>query len=353
MKNSLLFRPLPFKDETPASILIRAAQENGHSSVYQLLSGTDVLFCEERLRATLVDPIQFALLIKNLGLVDEVAGLSLARVGSSPRAARQYRSAIIPNHYFRRYDARAFCAACLREQPYWRQQWLVRPFSACARHNRLLVDRCINCKRRPSLARSEISSCNHCQSSLLGMEGDTICIGAINAVEEMLDYKDFASLNLVLEFWGALARFDGLMDDPSVDYARLEAAVSFLRGDGAALEYVAAQAVYRLPSMRLSNQLLPFLSGGPMLKNFADEVASAVWPFTEIGAAKSRLPYLSKSEVCALLKLPPAKLIELLTRGDINFLSDGQQKIISAIERDLRMEGFSQTEILYMYYEDT
>lgn len=352
MTKSLLFRPRPFKDETAASILIRAAKENGHDSVYQLLSGTNICYSEQRLHAVLIDPARFSLLIRDLGLVHGAAELSLRRVGSSPRAPRQYRSAVIPNRYFRRYDARAFCAECLLEQAYWRQQWLIRPFSACIRHKRLLVDRCINCKRVPSMARSEIASCNYCQSSLLLMKGDTICIDAMRTVDEMLEHKDAASLSQVLTFWGALARFDGLREDPSADYARLSVAISFLRGDGAALEHVAALAISRLPDVRLRNQLLPFLSGSCALKNFAEEVTSAVWPFTQIGAAKSRLRYLNETEVHALLKLPPPKLIELLTLGYVDCLDDRQQEKISAVEHDLRMHGFSQTEILCMYSAD-
>lgn len=350
MTNRLLFCPLPFEDETAASILIRAAKENGHASVYQLLAGCGISVHEQSLRAALIDSSRFEFIVKQLGLTDGAAALSHKRVNSSIRAPRRYRSAVISDRFFRRHDARVFCAACLREHPYWRQQWLVRPFSACTRHSCLLIDRCPNCKRGPSLARGDITSCNHCQTSLLSTDGDTANIEAMSAIEDMLVSKDTGSLNQVLEFWDALARTDRLEDTPLIEYTRLEAAVSFLRGDIAAFEHVAALVVPRLPLMGPSMQLLPFLSGSPALNRFAEEVISAVWPLTKIDAGESRLSHLSKSEVCSILKLTPAKLTQLITSGDINWPCDGKrQQKIAITESELRRHGFSQTEILCMY----
>lgn len=350
MTNRLLFRPIPFKDETAASILIRAAKENGHASVYQLLAGSGMSINEPSLRAAIIDPGRFVAIVRQLGLTDDAAALSLKRASSSRRSSRRYHAIEIPDRCFRRDDARAFCAACLTELPYWRQQWLVRPFAVCTRHKCLLVDHCVHCKRIPSIGRSEIAACNHCQTSLLTMHGAPANTEVMQTIEELLKSADAAAVNNVLEFWSALERFDELDDSPANEYARLEVAVAFFRSEVTAVEHVATQVVPRIPVTGPRIQLLPFLSGSSSLNRFGEEVLSQVWPLTQIGAAESRLSHLSKSEVCIILKMPPAKLTRLITRGAINWPDDGsRQQKIAITERELREHGFSQTEILYLY----
>jgi hypothetical protein len=270
MSDGLLCRPIPYEDEIAASLLIRAAEENGYGSVYQLLSGAGIPINEPALRACIIDTKRFENLVQSLGLTESAAALALARLNPSKRSPRRYREMLIEENCFRHDEARAFCSACLNERQYWRQQWLIRPFSACAKHQRLLLDRCSVCNHVPAIGRGELTRCSRCGTSFLTMSGASININSMSAVEEMVASGQAASIDLVLEFWAALARFDWQDDQPASEYFRLEFSIAFLQGEVAAVDYVAAQVTRRLPCLHPRIQLVHFLSGSSTLVAFAE-----------------------------------------------------------------------------------
>lgn len=121
----------------------------------------------------------------------------------------------------------------------------------------------------------------------------------------------------------------------------------------AAFEHVVTQVVRRLPVMSSRVQLMPFLSGRRTLILFAEEIISHVFPLAQIGAGDSRLSHLSKSEVCTILEMSPAKLTQLITSGQLKWPGDGgRQQKIATTEIEMCMHGFSQTEIFYVNSED-
>lgn len=346
-------RPIVFDDETGASVLIRTAEANGHTTVYQLLSGTGIKINELSLKACLLDPERYRQITRAIGLGEGAAARAIERVGTARNSPRRYGSMTILDQCFRRDEASVFCSQCLTEHPYWRQQWQIRPFSACIIHECLLLDRCLDCGNTPSIGRGELTRCNHCKASLLTMQGATINVDFMIAVRSMLESNQTNALNIVLDFWTALERFDGLGDSPAIEYARLGAAIAHFRGDVAAFEHVVTLVVQRLPLMSPRVQLLPFLSGSPTLNIFAEEIISHVFPLAQIGTGDSRLSYLSKSEVCTILKMRPAKLTRLISSGQLKWPNNGgRQQKISTAEIEMRMQGFSQTEIFYLHSEN-
>ena len=65
---TLPVRPKIHQDETAGSLLIRAAQLNGHYSVYQLLSGAGFRSHQLSLQATLSDTQRFVQVTTDIGL---------------------------------------------------------------------------------------------------------------------------------------------------------------------------------------------------------------------------------------------------------------------------------------------
>lgn len=345
-------RPIAFDDETPASILIRAAEENGHTSVYQLLSGTGIEINELSFKSCLIDPPRYKTLIEAIGLDTDATALPLERLSESKCSPRRYRCLNMPNNFFRP-DASAFCSACLEEHPYWRKQWLVRPFSVCIKHKRLLVDHCLACGRILAVGRGKLMQCNHCQSSLLAMIGATINVDAMCEIEKMLASNQTDALHTLLEFWAALVRFDKLGENPATENSRLDISLSFLREEVSAVEEVATQIVQRLSTSSPRMQLLPFLSGSAKLVNFAESILSQTWPILKAGDGDPRLSFLSKKEVGTLLKMSPTKVNLLITSGYLRWPKDGsRQQKISATEIEMRLQGFSQIELWCMNVKD-
>ncbi len=52
------------------------------------------------------------------------------------------------------------CPLCLSEQEYWREEWEVRQYLACTRHNCWLIDRCSVCNEKISWERATLQRCD-------------------------------------------------------------------------------------------------------------------------------------------------------------------------------------------------
>jgi hypothetical protein len=251
----------------------------------------------------------------------------------------------IPDVCFRRDVSSAFCAQCLTAAPYWRQQWLIRPFSACAKHQRILVDHCLSCGKVPSIGRGNLTHCNHCRHSLLEMDGSSVRVDSMLSIQHMLNERDSELLGAVLEFWEALLRFDEQGDQAAAEHARLDASVSFAVGGIDAVNYVAGLVEERLSSLHPRIQLEPFMSGSGRLKNFAERIVNLVSPLPKIGDGHPRVTGLGKGEVCRVLNITPFQLAELIESGSLQWPQNGgrQQKMAIA-DLELMLHRFSLDE---------
>lgn len=190
-------RPLPYPDESPASILMRAAEANGHSSVFQLVSQIKRVSSLESLIASYTDVDRFQGMVAALGLGHEAAQLVWQRTGPTRRSPRLYAGMAVPEIFFRE-DGTVFCPRCLSEALYWRRSWVFRPTCICLKHQRLLLDRCGHCGSTLSPARASLHQCNHCQGDLRQLTSPTVPGAPFMALDLMLDLQDGASLRRVL-----------------------------------------------------------------------------------------------------------------------------------------------------------
>lgn len=346
----LLMRPIPHNDESAASLLIRVAEENGYRNVYKLFSCAGILINEPVLLACTKNRLRYSHLIKALGLPYEYSLLPLERKSESNKSARIFNSYPFPNECFHRKEE-LFCPHCLQEDSYLRNRWLIRPLSVCLRHGIFLLDQCAHCKLHPSLGRGSITMCNNCQNSLADIVGAPANIEAIETFDKMFEAKDFEKIQLCIDFWIALTRFENLEKRPELDYRRFELSVLFTCGQEAAFEEVCSKVVRNLDSKGPKIQMLPFLSGSPALKRFADEVLTKIWPLTTLANKDTRLSYLTKKEVCVILKLSPARLQAMIDRGEFLWPSEYLHQKLATTEAELVKFGFSQTELMHFYRE--
>jgi len=345
MKNiQLPNRPIPYRDESAASILIRTAEENGHVSVYQLLSGTGIKINETTLMACLIDPARYQQIIRTLGLGDDAAARPLDRIGSLKYAPRRYGSVAIPAFAFRRDDARVFCPQCLADSPYWRQKWLIRPLAACTKHHRLLLDRCADCGNELSVGRGELSYCNRCRAYLPDMRAPIVNIEPQLAIEQMIEDVKVGSLNEVFAFWHALVRFDGEGHNPAAEFRRVEIAHSFFNGDSEAERFIARCVEGRLTLLHPRIQMMPFLTGSQAMSLFAKKILDTVLPLPAVGAGDFRLSHLRTKEVCAILNVSMTTLSALTRDGFLEWPVNGkggrEQRIATTQIEQLLQRGW-------------
>lgn len=315
-------RPLPYEDESPASLLIRAAEANGHASVYQLLSQICTVSSEEALIAHWADPKRYRQLVQALGLGEKAADLAWLRAGPTSRSPRLFRSLPVTDSLFV-LDATRFCPLCLGESPYWRRQWSILPFAGCIAHRCLLLDRCTACGKALSPGRGGLRRCNHCQASLTTMKAARIRPFPLFALESLFEQNNAAAVTSVLSFWEALRQFDGRGDAPQVAFDRLVMAVAWFSDSPTVVDQLADQlALDKTTHPRI--RMLPFLTADPAIAEWAEQVLNRVscgeWQYTP---GRPVAGALTKREVCAVLRISAAELATLIRTGALPWPAAG------------------------------
>jgi len=315
-------RPLVFADESPASLLIRAAEANGHVSVFQLLSQVRAMSSQESLIAHWTDPKRYRALVLALGLGEEAANLVWFRSGPTSRSPRLLNELPVAESLFT-LDGTRFCPLCLGEAPYWRRQWSILPFAGCIAHRCLLLDRCSTCGKTLGLNRGFLRRCNHCNAPLTTMKAPRIKPAPLFVLASLFEQKNMAAVTSLLSFWAALMQFDGLGDAPQVAFDRLALAVTWFSGSPAIVDQLADQLA-REKTTHPRIRMLPFLTGGEEIAEFAEQVLTRVslstWQYTR---DKPNPGALTKREACAVLRVSAAELATLIRTGALAWPTEG------------------------------
>jgi len=317
MVGHMLMRPIPFADESAGSILLRAAAANRCTNVFQLLKGSNINVNEPSLVACLLDKQRFEHIVWKVGLDEIAATLCAQRAGTSRRAARFHQGIAVPDNCYRRDPLSTFCPGCLDESEYWRQRWLLRPFSACTRHQCLLLTGCSRCGGRLPIGRPQLARCGDCLTQLASLRAPPIDISAQGYAEKWISTKDEKNVAMVLNFWTAFVEFDGVGDNPWDEHGRLELAMLFATNKEAAVESVVRKVEFRRARVHPRIQLVSFLLGDTYLVDFANEVIAKIAPGAVRGSGDPHFKFLSKNAVAKILNMSMAQLAHAITVGVI------------------------------------
>jgi hypothetical protein len=307
-------RPIPYEDESPASLLIRTAEANGHASVYQLLSQIHAVSSQEALIAYWTDPKRYSQLVQALGLCEQTAKLAWLRDGPTSRSPRLFKALPVAESLFT-LDSTRFCPLCLGESPYWRRQWSISPFAGCISHRCLLLDRCTFCGKTLSPGRGCLRRCNHCSGLLTTMKASRIKPYSLTVLESLFEQNDTAAATRLLSFWETLRQFDGQGDAPQVALNRLEMSVAWHSGNPAIIDQLVEQlAQDKTTHPRI--RMLPFLTAEPAITDLAEALLKRVtcseWQFIP---SRPIAGALTKREACAVLRVSGTGLATLIRAG--------------------------------------
>lgn len=223
---SLLIKPIPYPDESAASLLIRAAEANGFSSVYSLCK-IQSSSPATTLSSHVTHQKRFRKLLQLLGLSDEYTSLAFALSGSTQAMPRKY-SKIILKHSFFRKDVLAFCPKCLSEQSYWRRHWLLRPYTVCLKHGTQLYDCCPKCKKALNISRNRINFCLDCEQDLRILRNYSKNYEAVQWFMDTIYHSDQKIINQLSDYWLALEKFDWKSNNIDADHQRIQMAYEYL-----------------------------------------------------------------------------------------------------------------------------
>lgn len=161
---NLPVKPLPFSDESAASLLIRSAQANGHESVHRLF--TLVLDREHKSinHGDLHDNTRFNELTILLGL-NLSHDLVYPKLISTRFSDMTINGVQYPQSFFRK-DGIAYCPDCIKEYGYLRNVWRFIPYSVCHIHGKEIITTCQKCHTETSAFRGSIDYCKKCDAEL-------------------------------------------------------------------------------------------------------------------------------------------------------------------------------------------
>lgn len=325
-------RPKVFQDETAGSLLIRAAQLNGHCSVYQLLSGAGFRSHHLSLQATLSNSQRFIQVANDVGLGIEARQTVLYRAGPTRASPVVLFDRHVPLSLLHD-DVTAFCPHCLCEDDYWRKGWLFRPLAACHRHGCLLIDRCTNCGELPNVGRGTLNECSSCGASYMSMSTRKVDVTTIDDLVVALG--ESTSLSHAFAFWLALERFDCEDQSPASNYRRTHIMMQFLTDVEKAADWLASAMLARSSMAHPRIQLVHFLVAGGSVAQCASLAIKKLSDHPDIAGTEQPKGELSKSEVCAVLEISHFQLLNFIRNGTVNWPSyGGRQQKISAIEID-------------------
>ncbi len=344
IQHPLPIRPIPYGDESPASLLIRAAENNGFVSVLQLLSAYRFPSqSDEWLVASFVDQTRFAKIIRAMGLHTDCISLAYRRTGPTSKSPREMNGMGLPERLFRN-GANVYCPECLKEQPYWRKGWSILPIATCNKHGSRLLQDCPLCKKPLSLTRNRLLHCS-CGHDLRQGKAEMADPKGTQWWLSLIAAQNQDALDRMLSFWSALREVDGLEDSTTAEGWRLHTTMKWWHGDRC-IDEVLAIIEPRSPYIHPRLQLLPFLRERGDLCGFAKQVLNRHSTFTFATNPRQHEGQVNQEEAAATLGITPWHIRRMIKAGQINSTTPhlGRAKLISPneIERVLRQLSATQ-----------
>jgi hypothetical protein len=156
------------------------------------------------------------------------------------------------------------------------------------------------------------------------MKAQRIKPAPLFVLESLIEQKNGAAVTELLNFWEALARFDGLGNAPQAAFDRLALATYWFGGSPLAVDQVANQLARQEVAYPRA-ALLPFLTAEQPLVDFAEKVLERLPPLPgrKYSYGESTPAALTKREACAVLGISSAELLTLIRTEQLIWPGEG------------------------------
>ncbi|WP_151810624.1 TniQ family protein [Acinetobacter bereziniae] len=254
--------PTPFPDETAGSFLIRLIKLNGHihsSTFYR--SRIDLKY-KETLSSIITHDYLFLNILKKFQLPHYLKELSLKRHSSTLRGCVIWKNKLSIPDYFFSNDVERFCPLCLKEIPYWRKIWLVKPYYACLKHQIRLHTTCPRCQSTLSSLRTEVCICSKCLGDIRNCEIEAVSDEQTKHIRwflEFIEIEEQEKFNLLKIFWSTLKKFSAHDPVPPSIELLLELTYLFFMDRDSSRERMVDWISQRSHQVHPRIQLAPFL----------------------------------------------------------------------------------------------
>lgn len=343
----LLIEATPYPDESATSYLLRTAELNGHTSIYQLFGKEKFSFLTKLApNYTFIDQKRFKHVLQTLNLNSDYITLSFDRDKSTSRAPRIYRNVIIDLRLFKS-KGHSYCPQCLKEQSYFRKLWLLRPIYSCPNHSILLLDNCYKCGHTINLQSGFILNCSNCSADLREAQqthySENLFIDwfiyILNQNSNEL-FKEFTS------FWFALEKFSAL-DKLLSDECYLKTVYEYFVNTPNSIITMSNWINRRIQLAHPRIQLLSFYKEDKTVR-FKENYLSNIEKncISYLPNTQSKNIQLTLEESRLLLGIGRLKLTNLLASNLIEFVENNHGKqLLSSTDIEMFLTGEKSLEI--------
>lgn len=343
----LLIEATPYPDESATSYLLRTAELNGHTSVYQLLGKEKFSFLSKLApNYTFIDKQRFKYVLQTLNLYPEYITLAFDRYKSTSRAPRIYRNVIIDLNLFKS-KSHSYCPQCLKEQPYFRKLWLLRPIYSCPIHSILLLDNCYRCGHTINLYSGSIVNCSNCSIDL--REAQQTHYSEIFLIHWFIHILNQNSNELFQEFssfWFALEKFT-VLDEPRSDEDYLKIVYEYFVDTPHSILTMSSWINSRIRLAHPRIQLLPFYKEDKTVsfkENYLSNIENNCIPYRLNTQSKNIQLTLEESRL--LLGIGRLKLTNLLASNLLEFVENNHGKqFLASTDIEMFLTGEKSLEI--------
>ncbi|RKG29041.1 TniQ family protein [Acinetobacter tianfuensis] len=323
----LLMEATPYPDESATSYLLRTAELNGHTSVYQLFGKEKFSFLSKSSpNYTFVDTNRFRYALQTLNLNPDYIDLAFERDKSTSRAPRKYRNVNVDHNLFKS-QSYSYCPQCLKEKPYFRKIWLLRPIFSCPIHSIFLLNNCYKCGHAIKLQSGSLVKCSNCFTDLREAQqtyySDNYLIHwfiyILNQKSDVL-FQEFTS------FWLALEKFSAL-DEPRSDECYLKVVHEYFVNNTNSVITMSNWINNRIQFAHPKIQLLPFYKEAKTVcfkDNYLLNIEKNCIPYKPNPQSKNI--YLTFEESRLLLDIGRFKLKNLIIKKLLKFADNTHDK---------------------------
>lgn len=210
MKKSILTHtPIPFSDEFLAGFFLRASYINGYQSPKQMLNSTGMSIYTLSYEAIFTDENKLKKVIEHLNFSDDLLKLVIRKTPPTFQYFFWNNNQIVQPQLLS-LGLNKFCPICLKNNGYWRKNWLLNPLTVCLEHKITLTINCPNCHDPLPVNRRSLFECTNCHYDLREHQSESSTQDDINTNHWFLDNLNSNSDNFVeifYDIWIALVEY--------------------------------------------------------------------------------------------------------------------------------------------------
>lgn len=210
MQNPLLIQAIPHEDESPMSFLLRTAELNAHSSIFNLIGKVKYKsIIRQSLNYHISDMKRFTQVLEALNLDSSYKFLAFERSRPTNRSPIMIGTIEVP-HELLELEGLRYCPTCLSEKAYLRKIWTLKPIHACPIHSCLLIYSCPQCKNF-LLPKTGVLNCSRCGFKL--DKGPVHKVKSMESIYWFLDILTHSSNEVFSDFASCWKAFNSFLKD--------------------------------------------------------------------------------------------------------------------------------------------